>query len=180
MTSFNPQQPSYLTQPSPKPAKKRKPWLTYGGTALGAFVLGIAAGAGSSNGSPTAGSTGAASTVTMTAPGSTVTETGEAAAAETVTVTETAPAPSTTESSDPASGGTIPGDGTFQVGVDVQPGRYVSTTPDSGNCYWARMSGPDGFDDIIDNNNSSGQSVVTIKATDKYFESSGCNTWTKR
>lgn len=51
----------------------------------------------------------------------------------------------------------------------------------SGNCYWARLSSDNGnLDNILDNNNSSGQSLVTIRASDKYFETSGCNTWTRR
>lgn len=113
----------------------------------------------------------------MTTPGPTVTETEtETAPAETTTVTAAAPSPESAT----APGSTIPGDGTFQVGVDIKPGTYVSGVPDSGNCYWARLSGSDTFSDIIDNNNSAGQSLVVIKPTDKYFESSGCNDWTKR
>jgi len=44
----------------------------------------------------------------------------------------------------------------------------------------ARLTGGDGIDNIIDNSNSSGRSLVTIKASDKLFESSGCSDWTKR
>ena len=74
----------------------------------------------------------------------------------------------------------LPGDGTFQVGVDVKAGTYVSKPSPNGNCYWARLSGSDGIDSIIDNDNTSGQAVVTIKKTDKFFESSGCSDWTRR
>ncbi|MCG8654870.1 hypothetical protein [Yimella sp. NH-Cas1] len=160
-------------QANPVPARKsrRNTWLKYGGTAIGAFVLGIAAGSSSGSGATTAAD---ASTVTVHEPAQTVYETAAAAPAETVTVTES-PEPAATQD-----GSSIPGDGTFQVGVDVQPGTYISTTPDSGNCYWARLSGSDGFGNIIDNSNSSGQSLVTIKATDKFFESRGCNAWTVR
>ncbi len=75
---------------------------------------------------------------------------------------------------------TIPGDGTYQVGKDIKPGTYVSSAPVSGNCYWARLSGSNGLDSIIDNNNSSGQSLVTIQPSDKFFETNGCNTWKRR
>jgi hypothetical protein len=100
-------------------------------------------------------------TVTVKVPGPTITKT--------TTVTEPAPAPAVA----------MAGDGTYEVGVDVQPGTYVSPAPAS-NCYWARMKAGDGIDNIIDNNNNAGQSVVTIKAGDKFFESSGCSDWTKR
>lgn len=166
------QQPQANSAPARK--SRRNTWLKYGGTAIGAFVLGIAAGSSSGSGATTAAD---ASTVTVHEPAQTAYATAAAAPAETVTVTESA-APATSATTQ--NGSSIPGDGTFQVGVDVQPGTYISTAPDSGNCYWARLSGSDGFDNIIDNSNSSGQSLVTIKATDKFFESRGCNAWTKR
>ena len=100
-------------------------------------------------------------TVTVKVPGPTITMT--------ITVTEPAPPPATA----------MAGDGTYQVGVDVKPGTYVSSTP-SSNCYWARKTAGDSLDGIIANSNSSGQSVVTIRASDKFFESSGCSDWTKR
>ena len=164
------QQQAQATPTAPRKSR-RKSWLTYGGTALGAFVLGIAAGSASGSDATTAADS---STVTVHEPAETVYETGSAAPAETVTVTES-PEPAAAQD-----GSSIPGDGTFQIGVDVQPGTYMSTAPDSGNCYWARLSGSDSFDNIIDNSNSSGQSLVTIKATDKFFESRGCNAWAKR
>jgi len=72
------------------------------------------------------------------------------------------------------------GDGTYQVGADINPGTYKSSKPDSGNCYWARLKNDSGqFSAIIANNNSSGQSVVTIRSTDGVFETSGCNPWVK-
>ena len=42
------------------------------------------------------------------------------------------------------------------------------------------MTGGDGIDNIIANNNSSGNSLVTIKKGDKLYESSGCSDWNKR
>lgn len=115
-------------------------------------------------------------TVTVSVPGSTATV---AAPAVTKTVTIQAPAKTVTAPR-PAPAVAMAGDGTYEVGVDVRPGTYVSATPESGNCYWARMTGGDGIDNIIDNNNSSGRSVVTIKKGDKLFESNGCSDWTKR
>lgn len=113
------------------------------------------------------------SAVTVTKPGSTTTTT---APPETTTETKTA----TVTAEPPAPETAIPGDGTFEVGVDIEPGTYVSKPPDR-NCYWARLSDGSGdFNNIIDNNNSSGQSLVTIAAADRFFETSGCSGWTKR
>jgi hypothetical protein len=61
----------------------------------------------------------------------------------------------------------------------VQPGTYKSGTPHSGNCYWARLSTDDPLDGIIANNNSAGPSVVTIHKTDKMFQTTGCDEWTR-
>lgn len=146
--------------------------IGYSATAIVGIGIGAAATAG--DGDVTA-PVAAVPTVTVTAPAPdsgplpTITETVEVPGPE-KTVTAPPPPPAVA----------IPGDGTYEVGVDVKPGTYVSTAPDSGNCYYARLSGTDGFDDIITNGNSSGQSVVTIKKTDKFFETSGCNAWTKR
>lgn len=79
-----------------------------------------------------------------------------------------------------APGGTIPGDGTFIVGSDIEPGTYKSATPDSGNCYWARLrDDKNTLNSILANNNSSGPSVVTIRSSDAIFEDSGCNDWVR-
>jgi hypothetical protein len=124
-------------------------------------------------------------TTTTTVPGPTITSTTTSTVTKTVTstVTKQAPAKTVTVTAAPApapnaAAGAIPGDGTFQVGADIQPGTYVSAPP-AVNCYWARLSSPNAGD-IIANNNSSGQSVVTILASDKFFESSGCSGWTRR
>jgi hypothetical protein len=73
---------------------------------------------------------------------------------------------------------TIPGfdDGTFLIGSDVQPGRYIATQLES--CYWARLKDASGsLDAIIANDNATGQAIVDIAPTDALFESSGCGRW---
>lgn len=71
---------------------------------------------------------------------------------------------------------TIPGDGTFLVGTDIEPGTYRSAggeglTP----CYWARLSSLTGELGSISNNHlAEGSTLVTIKASDKAFETRGC------
>lgn len=65
------------------------------------------------------------------------------------------------------------GDGTYIVGTDVLPGTYRSS---GGNdCYWERLSGFSGSEsDIITNGSNS---IITIKNTDKGFDTNGCGVW---
>lgn len=70
------------------------------------------------------------------------------------------------------------GDGTYRVPQDVTPGTYRSLRGDG--CYWARLKNFSGsLSAIIANGNASGPSLVTIKPSDKGFETSGCGNWTK-
>lgn len=69
-------------------------------------------------------------------------------------------------------------DGDFIVGVDLVGGTYKSSGEQG--CYYARLRGfGHTFDDIIANANTDSPAIVTIAATDKGFESSGCGHWTK-
>ena len=71
------------------------------------------------------------------------------------------------------------GDGTYQVGKDIQPGTY-RTLVSSPGCYYARLSGFGGtVGEILANNNTDAPAIVTIAATDKGFTSQSCGTWTK-
>lgn len=74
-------------------------------------------------------------------------------------------------------------DGTLAVGVDIEAGTWRTTVPeDSPICYWARLRSTDGsFGAIIANGNANpgAKLTVTIKRTDKAFETNGCGTWTK-
>ena len=66
---------------------------------------------------------------------------------------------------------TIPGDGIFLVGSDIEPGTYKA--PASANCYYARLASLN-TSDIIDNNNVSGPVVIEVLPSDKALELSGC------
>ncbi|MFI8917345.1 hypothetical protein ACIGW4_37875 [Streptomyces sp. NPDC053513] len=79
-----------------------------------------------------------------------------------------------------AAAGEIPGDGTFLVGQEVRPGTYRSAGPASSgtDCYWARLKGTTGdSSDTLANNAGKGPATVTILASDKAFQTSGCTTW---
>jgi hypothetical protein len=177
------------------PTVQKKHLIGYVATGLFALVVGAGLGAGIDSvakaGSQLPTPTGTITvatpgpTATTTVPGPTITKTTTATVTSTVTSTVTKQGPTRTVTVTPApapvpqiAAGAIPGDGTFEVGVDIQPGTYVSAPP-AVNCYWARLSSSN-TSDIIANNNSSGQSVVTIEPGDKLFESSGCSEWTRR
>jgi hypothetical protein len=67
------------------------------------------------------------------------------------------------------------GDGIWLVGEDIKPGTYRTRT-DSEGCYWARLRDFSG-DGTIANELTDYVTVVTVKKTDKGFESSDCE-WT--
>ncbi|WP_327290806.1 hypothetical protein [Streptomyces sp. NBC_01198] len=70
------------------------------------------------------------------------------------------------------------GDGTFQVGTDIQPGTYRTSGNDDGMCYWERAKdAKGGTDSILANDNVTGSSYVTIKKTDKIFKTTDCKDW---
>jgi len=71
------------------------------------------------------------------------------------------------------------GDGTYQVGTNIQPGTY-RTRVGSPNCYWERLRNfSGGMNGIIANGGTSAPGIVTIEPTDVGFTSEGCGTWTK-
>ena len=149
-------------------------WRRTPAVAIGSGLLGLILGsamAGASAATPAATTTAAAT------PATTVTATVSVPGPVT-TVMSPKPAKTVIVKVTPTPVVAMPGDGTYEVGVDIKPGTYVSGVPDSGNCYWARMGA--GTDNIIANNNSSGRSVVTIAPGDKTFESTGCADWTLR
>jgi hypothetical protein len=69
-------------------------------------------------------------------------------------------------------------DGSQIVGKDIQPGTY-RTRAGTPNCTWTRRSGISGApSEVLATARPQGAAIVTIKATDKAFESIGCGMWT--
>ncbi|WP_143101752.1 hypothetical protein [Amycolatopsis marina] len=128
------------------------------------LAAGMLTGCASAPGSPVAA--GAVST----AP----TETTTVTATVTETVTETV----TTEPPPPPGPKVEFGPGTWEVGVDVQPGKYKTGGPDGGlPCYWARLNDTSGdLGSIINNSILEGPGTVTINKGE-LFETSGCQDW---
>jgi len=68
---------------------------------------------------------------------------------------------------------TIPGDGIFEVGVDMKPGLYK--TSGTADCYYAVNADANG-NNIKSNNIVSGPATVSV-SQGEYFETSGCADW---
>ncbi|MGK2948639.1 MAG: hypothetical protein ACSLFP_08705 [Acidimicrobiales bacterium] len=66
------------------------------------------------------------------------------------------------------------GNGVWEVGVDIQPGKYKTAGSDS--CYWSKNTASG---DIIDNDLPSGPSTVVIEPSVFTFSSQRCGEWTK-
>jgi hypothetical protein len=99
---------------------------------------------------------------------------------KTVTVTTTNAPPTPTS---PASSAytTIPGEGTFRVGADIQAGTYLSSPANADqHCYWYRLRDLSGTSSgQIASGYTLGQVYVTISSTDAAFKTEGCQTWQK-
>jgi hypothetical protein len=151
----SPTQPEPGWQPQPQPTDSPQPkgprrWPWIVGI-IAAFLIGTGIG-------PAAG--GGASTDTTTAAPATPTTTKT----QTVKVT-------------PKPKAVIIEDGTHAVGDEIKPGTYRANGSGS-DCYWARLSSFD-ESDIINNHVGSAHTFVTIKSSDKAFETNGCGDWTR-
>jgi hypothetical protein len=153
----------------PPRAPRRWPW------AVGGIVLGLLAG----------GVVGALAFATITVVASppverTITVAAPPPPAETITVTVPAPPPEAPAAAAPAGPLSTFGDGVWEVGVDIVPGKYKTSGTDSYGCYYARLKNNDGsISDIISNGFGQGPVTVTIKDGDGYFETSGCIDWVR-
>lgn len=75
-----------------------------------------------------------------------------------------------------AKANTVSGDGMYEVGSDMKPGRYK--TSGSPDCYYAILNSTD-TSDIADNNLPGGPAFVTVREG-QYFESRGCADWVRQ
>ncbi len=64
------------------------------------------------------------------------------------------------------------GDGVWEVGVDILPGKYK--TSGGEGCYWAKVAHNE---EILKNHLSDGPATVTIDRSVPKFESKRCGTW---
>jgi hypothetical protein len=72
-------------------------------------------------------------------------------------------------------------DGQWLVGGDIRPGTYaVTVAAGTAGCTWERNASTDGNATSVleSGNGKAGEAlVVSIKDTDKVFQSRGCGTW---
>jgi hypothetical protein len=72
------------------------------------------------------------------------------------------------------------GDGIHEVGVDIRPGQYKVTVPETLVCYYARLRSNSGAWSAVIASGWWGTGAklnITIKKSDAYFQSSLCGTW---
>lgn len=157
-----------------QPPKKKRRTLKIVGITFGAVVAIIIFGG------VMAAGTGATVTKvpTQTAPTIAPTETATAPAPPAPT-----PAPVAPIAPAPTGPVTTFSDGTYQVGVDIAPGRYKTAGADpslfANNCYTERESNDSGeFSAIIANNNTVGPYSVTVRKGE-FFKADGCLPFTK-
>ena len=93
----------------------------------------------------------------------------------TKTVTVTGPPPAVVPRT------TMETDGTYRVGIDIEPGTYRTagkSAEGATDCYWARLSSLNEVD-ILASNISTGPQQVVIEAGDRAFLTHSCQTWAK-
>ncbi|MFE1444399.1 hypothetical protein [Streptomyces sp. NPDC058739] len=154
--------------PAPSGKSRRRPALTHTLAALGGLTMGVLIGIVSANGDAGGEASGSRPTA------------APATRASAAKIPSPDSASRGADEPEPASFQEIPGDGTFLVGQEVRAGTYRSDGPAGGlaDCYWARLKGTTGdFSEIIANAAGKGPATVTILATDKAFQTSGCQTW---
>ncbi len=68
-------------------------------------------------------------------------------------------------------------DGTYEVGVDIDPGTYIVSDAQRSTCKWRRLSDFTWTSGTIVETKASGQKIVTIRDTDVGFATYGCGEW---
>lgn len=71
-------------------------------------------------------------------------------------------------------------EGTWTVGVDVEPGTYRTKEPVTGSCYWAIFRSGTNKDDIVQNDIVKGGSPTVTISAGQDFETSRCGSWVKQ
>lgn len=165
-----PQYGQYAPAPPPAPKKqaKRVHWLGVVGIGFLCFLFGIGCHASASD-----SSTPAVSSAPASRPAAPLAQPPARVPAPAV---EAAPAV------EQVAPGTV-SDGTYEVGVDMEPGRYKTAGPDQSDafpmCYWERSKDDSGeFGSIIANEIVQGPGSVTVKSGEFAKVSGGC-AWTK-
>ena len=116
-----------------------------------------------------------------------VTGSGDTPSDQSINTESVSPAPINVAPAASSSGSTPKtsfGNGTFEVGFDIEPGTYRTTGPSNNavpQCSFARLKSAGGgmtdINNVIDIQNIGGPAIVTIEPTDGGFFSQMCNKW---
>lgn len=159
-------------QPAPQPKSKRFGWVALLIAVGCSLIVGSCTGA-LARGGGGGDAAGPAPTVTKT-----VTQKAEAPAEK--PAEDPKPAEKKEEPAEEPAG---IGDGIYEVGVDIEPGRYkVGVPDDSILCSYKRLkddTGDTGSIIALEVKQPGARASVTIKKSDGFFETSGCGEWTK-
>ncbi len=71
-------------------------------------------------------------------------------------------------------------DGTWVVGVDIEPGTYKAKSAVGSSCYWGIYTSGSNSEDIITNDIPGGGLPSVTLAAGQDFKSSRCGAWTKQ
>lgn len=71
-------------------------------------------------------------------------------------------------------------EGTWTVGVDIEPGTYRTTEPVNGDCYWGIYRSGSNKSDIVDNDIVTGGYPTVTLREGQDFQTSRCGTWNKQ
>lgn len=71
-------------------------------------------------------------------------------------------------------------DGTWVVGVDIEPGTYKAKADVGSRCYWGIYATGSNGDDIINNDIPGGGLPSVTLAAGQDFKSARCGSWTKQ
>ncbi|MGO4245669.1 hypothetical protein AB4Y87_00520 [Paenarthrobacter sp. RAF54_2] len=71
-------------------------------------------------------------------------------------------------------------EGTWTVGVDIEPGTYRTDTEVSSSCYWGIYRTGSNGSDIIDNDIVSGGRPTVTLVAGQDFKTTRCGAWTKQ
>lgn len=71
-------------------------------------------------------------------------------------------------------------EGTWTVGVDIEPGVYRTTAEVGSTCYWGIYRTGSNGSDIIENDIVSGGRPSVTLSVGQDFETNRCGTWLKQ
>ena len=68
-------------------------------------------------------------------------------------------------------------DGTYRIGIDIDPGTYIASGSNQTRCRWRRLSDFTWTSGVTHEAVASGNKIVTLKHDDIGFASLGCGEW---